>query len=225
MRSETDPYAEQDNRDAVATSALTRLSTYTPKPSNESAARPKVSSRVTAIIGELALRYPPSSSDDAGAARGRLRLLQEDVSDVPVAILDRACRMLAKTSRFMPTAAEIVEAARKCLDDDKPHVEKDEATAINTTARNLKNYEKRSWLRWTKDGHLITLQHPTERCACAGDGRLIEPWFNGSHWEVMRADVDAVRSSYRAHGQKHHVADDGVITMVMIDVQSFASTA
>ena len=218
MRHETDPYAEQDNRDAVATSALTRLSTYTPKPSNESAARPKVSSRVTAIIGELALRYPPSSSEDAGAARGRLRLLQEDVSDVPVAILDRACRTLAKTSRFMPTAAEIVEAARKCLDDDKPEVEKSEATAINTSERNLENYKHRSWLRWTAAGELFTLQHPTEVRACTGTGRIIEPFFRDGNWEVMRDDVEATRTSYRAHGQKHRVADNGVITMVMPEI-------
>ena len=177
-----------------------------------------MSSKVTAIIGELALRYPPSSSEDAGAARGRLRLLQEDVSDVPVHILDRACRMLAKTSRFMPTAAEIVEAARKCLDDDKPQVENVEATAATMADRNLKNYRERSWFRWSASGELFTLKHQSEIRACTGTGRIIEPFFRDGNWEVMRDDIEATRTSYRAHGQKHRVADNGVITMVMPEI-------
>ena len=173
---------------------------------------------MAAIIGELALRFPPSHTDDANAARARLKLLQEDVSDIPAPILERACRMLAKTSRFLPTAAEIVEAARRCLDDDKPEREKGEVKAMNSTARNLHNYQERSYLRWTEAGELFTLNHPTEIRACNGDGRIIEPFFRDGNWEVMREDVKATRASYLAHGQKHNVADNGLITMVMPEI-------
>jgi hypothetical protein len=144
-----------------------------------------------------------------------LKLLQEDVSDIPAPILERACRGLAKTSRWLPTAAEIVAAARQCLDDDKPERASGEGPAMSYSARNMLNRQSQSWLRWTQSGELVTLKSPNEIRACGGDGRLIEPFFREGNWEVMRDDVEQVRRCYRAHKQKHTVSDSGIITMVL----------
>lgn len=67
------------------------------------------------IIGELGLRYRPSAQADLIAHAEAIRLLTEDVADVPVELLDAAAKQWARENRFMPKASELVALARGTL--------------------------------------------------------------------------------------------------------------
>lgn len=65
------------------------------------------------IVGELGLRYRPSAQTDLEAHAARIALLSCDVADIPAPILKRAADQWARQSRFMPTAAELVELCKE----------------------------------------------------------------------------------------------------------------
>lgn len=67
------------------------------------------------ILTKLAMRYPVSARAEEDDSTARMLLLVEDLAHLPVDILDAACRAAALTSKFMPTAAEIMEHARPQL--------------------------------------------------------------------------------------------------------------
>ena len=69
------------------------------------------------IIGELGLRYRPSVQADLEAHAEALRLLAEDVSDVPANLLETASKRWVRDNRFMPKASELVALARSELSD------------------------------------------------------------------------------------------------------------
>lgn len=69
------------------------------------------------IIGKLGLRYRPSGAADLEAHAEAIRLLAEDVADVPAQLLDPAARKWAQTSKFMPKASELRELARSIQSD------------------------------------------------------------------------------------------------------------
>lgn len=64
------------------------------------------------IIGKLGLRYRPSGQADLEAHAEALRLLAEDVADVPPPLLDAAAKRWARESKFMPRASELLELSR-----------------------------------------------------------------------------------------------------------------
>ena len=69
------------------------------------------------IIGELGLRYRPSAQADLEAHAEALRLLAEDVADVPSNLLEVASKRWVRENRFMPKASELVALARGELSD------------------------------------------------------------------------------------------------------------
>lgn len=64
------------------------------------------------IIGELGLRYRPSAQADLVAHAEAIRLLTEDVSDVPPHLLEAAAQKWVRENKWMPKASELVELAR-----------------------------------------------------------------------------------------------------------------
>lgn len=88
----------------------TLASTYSEQPAPRK--RPKVPPAIGRIIGELGLRYRPSAQADLEAHAEALRLLAEDVHDVPPHLLEDAAKRWVRDSRFMPKASELVQLAR-----------------------------------------------------------------------------------------------------------------
>lgn len=64
------------------------------------------------IIGELGLRYRPSVSADLEAHALAIKLLAEDVSDIPPHLLETAAKRWVREQRFMPKASELIALAR-----------------------------------------------------------------------------------------------------------------
>lgn len=64
------------------------------------------------VIGELGLRYRPTNAQDLEAHAERLRLLAEDVADIPVNLLEVAAKRWVRENHFMPKASELVDLAR-----------------------------------------------------------------------------------------------------------------
>lgn len=123
-----------------------------PKPSNANNARPRYSAKVAAIIGELGLRYPPSGADTPADCRARLQLLMEDVGDVPVPLLEKACRRLARSSSFLPSAAEIIAAARDALDDQPRSGDREARNQARLEERNQLLANQGAPMRWHASG-------------------------------------------------------------------------
>jgi hypothetical protein len=74
--------------------------------------RPTVPAAIGRVIAELGLRYRPSAQADLEAHAEALRLLSEDVADVPPNYLEAAARKWVRESKFMPKASELIELAR-----------------------------------------------------------------------------------------------------------------
>lgn len=64
------------------------------------------------IIGELGLRYRPAAAADLEAHAEMIRLLCEDVADIPPHLLEAAARRWVIDSKFMPRASELIALAR-----------------------------------------------------------------------------------------------------------------
>lgn len=90
--------------------ALTLASTSYEQPAPRK--RPKVPPAVGRIIGELGLRYRPSAQADLEAHAEALRLLSEDLHDVPPHLLEDAAKRWVQANRFMPKASELIDMAR-----------------------------------------------------------------------------------------------------------------
>ncbi|RSY83149.1 hypothetical protein DAH66_12840 [Sphingomonas koreensis] len=63
------------------------------------------------VVGELGFRYRPSAQADLEAHAHAIRLLTQDLADVPISLLEAAVERWAATKRFMPRACEIIELA------------------------------------------------------------------------------------------------------------------
>ncbi len=105
------------------------------------------------IIGELGLRFPASNTEDEFTARSRLRLLMEDVADVPIRLLEPACRKLGQRMQFLPTAAEIRAACREEM-DGQPSTFGDAAARnqARLRERNAMLEAQNAPMRWHADG-------------------------------------------------------------------------
>lgn len=88
-------------------------STYSEQPKPRS-----VSPIVAEIIGKLGLRYRPSNQTDLEAHAEALRLLAEDVADIPPRYLDAAAKCWVRDSKFMPRASELIELSRQLAKQD-----------------------------------------------------------------------------------------------------------
>lgn len=77
--------------------------------------RPIVPAATGRVIAELGLRYRPSVQADLEAHAEALRLLSEDVADVPANYLEAAARKWVRESKFMPKASELIEMARSLV--------------------------------------------------------------------------------------------------------------
>ncbi|MDB5412624.1 MAG: hypothetical protein JWR10_959 [Rubritepida sp.] len=71
-----------------------------------------VPSRIKLLVAEIGLRFRPTERTDLEAHSARIALLTTDLADMPVSDLERAIAVWVAKSRFMPTAAELVEIAR-----------------------------------------------------------------------------------------------------------------
>jgi len=132
----------------TASQALSVISSQKPTP-----ARAKVSAKVTEIIAELGLRFPVAQSSDADSHRARLKLLAEDVADIPVKLLAPACRKLGQRSRFLPTASEIIEAARAEMDEQPQSFgDRAERNQARLNERNTMLAAQNAPMRWHADG-------------------------------------------------------------------------
>ena len=89
---------------------LTLHSTYEMPP--EPPPPPIVPPIVGEIIGNLGLRYRPSGQADLVAHAEALKLLSQDVADIPPPLLDAAAKHWVRESKFMPRASELRELAR-----------------------------------------------------------------------------------------------------------------
>lgn len=68
---------------------------------------------IAEIISKLGLRYRPlSGAADLEAHAEALKLLCEDVADMPPTLLDQAARQWARENRWMPKASELRDLAR-----------------------------------------------------------------------------------------------------------------
>ncbi|MFC3711317.1 hypothetical protein ACFOMD_01965 [Sphingoaurantiacus capsulatus] len=65
------------------------------------------------LLTMLALRFPVAASLSDAEAAARMNLLIDDLAHLPADLLDLACRRAALSSRFMPTAAELIGQVRE----------------------------------------------------------------------------------------------------------------
>ena len=72
----------------------------------------KPSARSKQAILRLGLRYRPLDQDKQEGFTAKLALLTADTIDVPPDLLERAAEDLARTSRFLPSAGELIERAK-----------------------------------------------------------------------------------------------------------------
>jgi hypothetical protein len=72
---------------------------------------------VAKIVSELGFRFRPSSQADLETHAHTLRLLTEDLADVPVSLLDEAARRWALSKPFLPKASELVALAKEVADE------------------------------------------------------------------------------------------------------------
>lgn len=92
--------------------ALTLPSTSYEQPGEPKPRKRAIPAAVGKVIGELGLRYRPTNAQDLEAHAERLRLLTEDVADVPVHLLEVAAKRWVRENHFMPKASELVALAR-----------------------------------------------------------------------------------------------------------------
>lgn len=62
-------------------------------------------------MGELGFRFRPSAQADLVAHGHAIRLLTQDLADVPISLLEPAIERWAATKPYLPRACEIIELA------------------------------------------------------------------------------------------------------------------
>jgi hypothetical protein len=146
------------------------------------------------------LRYPCPTGTDPERYEARLKLLARDCAGFAPGLLRKACDRVATQSRFLPTAAELHDAAR-ALVEERQRQRTDEATAANggvSTAldealrqRNLQliaegfRHGDGEFHRWANhDGRpeLVRCTGWGARARCNGDGTVSRAFWNGKDW-------------------------------------------
>lgn len=121
--------------------------------------KPSVPPAIGRIIGELGLRYRPSVSADLEAHAEAIRLLTEDVADVPPHLLEAAAKRWVRENRFMPKASELVALARGTLSG--------EVIGTDAGLRQLQAHCERlnafSWVQTSGDPYVVTGDAPNRK--------------------------------------------------------------
>lgn len=123
-RSDIDPWAAEDSRSDLGYSRPASRAVALQSP----ASSPKPMARIDPAINErvamLASRFPKGG--DEGEEFARLRLLAQDLTEtMDVAAVDAAISEGRKTWRFLPTLAEIIEAAQPFLAERRAKMKSD----------------------------------------------------------------------------------------------------
>lgn len=130
----------------------TRVSTFSANPQPSSPR--KVPAAIRNLVARLGLRYRPSGQADLEAHAGTIALLCEDLADMPPDLLDRAIRMHALKSHFMPKASELIALA-KSLTEPKKGIKIDQALADKYNAT-MSDEGRAKGLRWSiANGELV----------------------------------------------------------------------
>lgn len=72
------------------------------------------------VILELGLRYRPQSPGQLEGHQAKVVALLADTIDVPAHLLDDAAKEWARTSRWMPTAADLIQLAQRLVPIAQP---------------------------------------------------------------------------------------------------------
>jgi hypothetical protein len=132
-------------------------STYSAPPAPPK--KPSVPASVGRIIGELGLRYRPSAATDLAAHAEALKLLAEDVADIPAHLLEAAAKRWVREQRFMPKASELVALARGELSGS--------ITGADAGLRQLQAHcdelNARDWVRVSGDPFVVFGDAPDRR--------------------------------------------------------------
>ena len=105
-----------------------------------------VPTRIRNLIGELGLRYRPTSQADLEAHAASLALLAVDLADVPPDYLAKAINHHVTRSPYLPKAAELVALAKEFDRAAKPSVAGSLADFCEDS--NRRSIERGSALRW-----------------------------------------------------------------------------
>jgi len=132
-------------------------------------------------IGELALRFPCGVAQDVEAYLRRLELLAHDTSSLATPLLRKACDRAAQRSRFLPFAADILQAAAEIVEERQAQQHRDFPDAqrqqrANTTREdNLRLMMANAPMRWIDvEGKwsLVSVGGPGSAHRCNGDGKV-----------------------------------------------------
>lgn len=80
--------------------------------------KPNIPPAIKRMIGELGLRYRPTSQVDLEAHAASIALLASDLYDMPPHILEKAIGKHVLSSPYLPKASDLVAIARTFVDRD-----------------------------------------------------------------------------------------------------------
>ena len=131
--------------------------------------------------------------------QNKLRLLMEDFAHVPPDVLDRAVRGIALTHKFLPPAAELNDAVKQEVANQKAkrlreqgYHEEPKSHAINRA-----NAANGSMMRWSVQMQPFKPGDIGESRGCDdATGRVITPRIVEGEYRVDRCDVRSMRNSY-----------------------------
>lgn len=119
------------------------------------------------IIGELGLRYRPSATADLEAHAHAIRLLTEDVADIPPHLLEAAAKRWVREQRFMPKASELIAFARGELSGT--------ITGTDAALRQLQGHcddlNAKPWVQASGDPFVVIGSAPDRRVGRASERR------------------------------------------------------
>lgn len=141
---------------------------------------PVIAPALRSLINNLDLRYPRPASQSTDQRDGQLKLLAEDISSLPIEMIERAVKHWIMTSAYMPKAADIANLVKGFLAAEGSKVNNAPALAA---ARNAKiDAENPSFgARWIGDQHGLRLA-PRDRLS----SRPVEQCTPGQAAAIMR---------------------------------------
>jgi hypothetical protein len=91
-------------------------------------------------VSELGFRFRPSVQADLEAHAHAIRLLTEDLADVPASLLEQAAQRWAATKPYLPKACELIEMAKQCGVSNAPIDLQDYCNRMNASGGALYYY-------------------------------------------------------------------------------------
>ena len=123
-------------------------------PFSQSGQKRKPSARLKEAILALGLRYHPSSSDMIEPHQLKLAALVEDLMDIPIEPLERACDHWKKSGAYLPKAIELITLAANFA---KPRITRDTAAFYNDRMDENASGKERQDIRWVNDPDLMLM--------------------------------------------------------------------